>query len=607
MDRDPEEVAEELAAAVGVDANAEFDDKTEEQEVLGEPDGTPDLVPEPSEPEDGPSTLMVEREFQVIRPPVDSPDPLAAVGEDALMDAVGQKESPPDETADDQVGLSDPTRLYFRKMSKLSLLTREGEITIAKGLEQGNREVLEALAESTFVLRKMAELAQLLRAGALRQREVVNEGPSEPEISNTALAGPDASDRASRTAELCGRLELLCHRAERIEAVQEKLKASRRLSARQKASSQRELADLRESTLRILVELRLSHELIDNLISSLGVLLSRADGAEASLQKQAALLSIPPAGLGKLLLSGGRRSWARELGRRSGATPAQIEALSREAKAAFATIRGVEREGKAPLGALRENMKAIRLGQSKAERAKSQMIHANLRLVVSIARKFRHAGVPLLDLIQEGNIGLMKAVDKFEYQRGHKFSTYASWWIRQAISRAVGEQSRTIRLPAHVTEEVNQLVRTSRYLVRRIGREPTPDEVAENMNVPPERIRELIRVARQPISLEVPVGEEGSSRLGDFIEDEDETSPIDAVISMHMARNTQRLLATLTAREEKVLRMRFGIGAGTDRTLEQVGQVFKVTRERIRQIEAKALAKLRHPSRRKRLLQLSER
>jgi RNA polymerase primary sigma factor len=266
----------------------------------------------------------------------------------------------------------------------------------------------------------------------------------------------------------------------------------------------------------------------------------------------------------------------------------------------------VEREARASLSALRASLEAIRLGQRKAEHAKSQMIHANLRLVVSIARKFRQAGVPFLDLVQEGNIGLMKAVDKFEYQRGFKFSTYATWWIRQAITRAIGEQSRTIRLPVHVTEEINQLVRTSRYLMTRIGAEPTPEEIAENMKLPLERIRELIRVARQPISLEVPVGEDGTSRLGDFIENKEETSPIDAVMARHLARNTQRLLATLTAREEKVMRMRFGIGDGTDRTLEQVGQVFKVTRERIRQIEAKALTKLRHPSRMKRLLRFRE-
>jgi RNA polymerase primary sigma factor len=234
------------------------------------------------------------------------------------------------------------------------------------------------------------------------------------------------------------------------------------------------------------------------------------------------------------------------------------------------------------------------------------MIHANLRLVVSIARKYRRPGVPFLDMIQEGNIGLMKAVDKFEYQRGYKFSTYATWWIRQGITRAMTEQFRTIRLPVHISEWISKLVRTSRYLVREIGREPTSEEIAAKMDLPIERIRQLIRIAREPISLEMPVGEDGTSKLRDFIENKDGISPAEAVTAMKLARNTRRLLATLTAREERVVRMRFGIGDGTDRTLEEVGQVFNVTRERIRQIEAKALSKLRHRSRMKLLKPILE-
>jgi RNA polymerase primary sigma factor len=299
-------------------------------------------------------------------------------------------------------------------------------------------------------------------------------------------------------------------------------------------------------------------------------------------------------------------SLVKKLGNRFGAKGRQGDALRRSAKIALRTIRDAKHQTNVPIKELRESMKAIELGKHNAERAKSQMIHANLRLVVSIAKKFKRPGVPFLDMVQEGNIGLMKAVDKFDYQRGYKFSTYATWWIRQAITRGISDQCRTIRLPAHVSEAISKVIRTSRYLARGMSREPTPEEIAEKMEIPVDKIRQLIRVAREPISLEVPVGDDESSRLGDFIEDKGQASPAEVAIEMDLAQNVWELLATLTPREEKVVRMRFGIGNGIDRTLEQVGQEFHVTRERIRQIEAKALSKLRHPSRLKRLIQFSE-
>jgi RNA polymerase primary sigma factor len=289
------------------------------------------------------------------------------------------------------------------------------------------------------------------------------------------------------------------------------------------------------------------------------------------------------------------------LAKKLGIDRVELEEMDEALKNAQRGMRKMEEELRVDVNDLLKTYVAIRQGERKAEKAKAELVEANLRLVVSIAKKYTNRGLQFLDLIQEGNIGLMKAVDKFEYKRGYKFSTYATWWIRQAITRAIADQARTIRIPVHMIETINKLIRTSRYLVQELGREPTPEEIAEKMELPLDKVRKVLKIAKEPISLETPIGEEEDSHLGDFIEDKSVISPAEAVINMNLAEQTRKVLKTLTPREEKVLRMRFGIGEKSDHTLEEVGQDFEVTRERIRQIEAKALRKLRHPSRSKQL------
>ncbi|MEE8381329.1 MAG: RNA polymerase sigma factor RpoD [Thermodesulfobacteriota bacterium] len=493
--------------------------------------------------------------------------------------------------------LNDPVRMYLREMGSVSLLNRDEEVEIAKRVEEGEKEIADIVLNAPLIVREVLTIGEKLKFDKISVREIIRDlDDEEAEI--------DEELYIKKVLSLVERIK----RSEQKKLDLQKKLTQKNLSEAKKKELKKKLDQKSKKTLDLVNQINLNNAQVERVAHKLKHFLERLENAEGEITQCIEKTNTPLKELKKLFrrLKKSRHE-ERKAVKETGIPKKELLEYEKTLKNAQKKIKRIELEATFDAKTLKNVIKSIDEGEIKTKLAKDELVKANLRLVVSLAKKYTNRGLQFLDLIQEGNIGLIKAVDKFEYQRGYKFSTYATWWIRQAITRAIADQARTIRIPVHMIETINKLIRTSRHLVQEVGREPSPEEIAKKIEFPLDKVRKVLKIAKEPISLETPIGEEEDSHLGDFIEDKKIASPGEAAVNRNLQDQTKKILSTLTPREEKVLRMRFGIGEKADHTLEEVGQDFDVTRERIRQIEAKALRKLRHPSRSKKLRTFTER